>query len=431
MLNPGTTRGPASSLDDLRYSRQLLASIDGRGLDQAKISAGRVALIGAGTLGSNYAEGAAATGVGSIDIFDFDTVGPETRGRSIAFVPDDDGRPKAVALADRVRQLNPDVEARGIVANALLLGGATWEAYDVLVLATDNVLTRLNLSSLALQLPRGPQAVLEAGLAGFDWSVQVMGPGTHCYRCSFLDSAAVNVSRSCNGVALDVGGAVLPTTLPAAFSAVGIMIQETLLALSGSAPVFLGREVRASMTTAELSVLRINPRPSCKDHIKWREEDVFRLPFEPTHSVGQIREHCARELRLPVRDLTLAAPHRLLKTVTCFACGATVDARGYVDGYVASVCRECGEVVGSVNTCRCGAPAPPPPLRPFQRLKCPACGQLDPNGFDIEASTILQDDDVTVERSGIPAGEVLGIYAGDIKAHLILEGGSWTEHSWG
>lgn len=413
--------------DDLRYSRQLLASIAGRGLDQAKIAGGHIALVGGGTVGSNYALAAAATGVGSIDIFDFDSVGPETRGRSIAFAPSDDGRPKVAALADRIRQLNPDVHTRGIVANALLLGGATWEEYDVLVLATDNLLTRLHLSSLALQLPRGPIAVLEAGLSGFDWSVQVMGPGTHCYWCSFLDTAAIDASRSCNGVALDIAGAVLPTTLPAAFSAVGILIQETLLALSGSAPVFLGREVRASMTNADVAILRINARASCKEHVKWHAEDVLRLPFEPDHSVGHIRGFCSKELGVSPQAVTLTAPRRLLMAVNCTACGAAVAASGYVDSYVASICRACGEVVGSSRTCQCGIAAPPPPSPPFRRLECEACGQIDPNGFEIQASTVLGDDDLTIEHSGLPPCEVIGIYAGDAKAHLILEGRQWKQ----
>ena len=399
-------------LDDLRHSRQALSRIGGRGIDQAAIASGRVASVGAGVLGSAAVLAAAPCGV-SVDVFDRDVVSVDTLGKSMAFRASDVAAPKATSLARRARDLDRSLRTRGFVTDALYtVGGGTWERYDVLWLNTDNLRSRVELSSLALRLPAGPRTVIEAGLTGFDWSVQVMGP--HCIACGLDDEAPLDLVQSCNGITLDVDGAVMPTTLPAALSASGIVVQETLLALSGHEPVFRGLEVRADMTAHKaLSVFEVSPRPSCRRHVRLSESQVLRIPWRRDATVGRVRSTVARKLGLRADEVALAAPHEILSGARCLDCGASHRPGAYAALFAASVCRTCGKVCRRSSGCDCGEVAGPRPAWPSLRLECASCGLLDPNGFELQFETMLEDDNLTLRQVGLPDLELIRAIVGE------------------
>lgn len=92
-----------------------------------RLASARVGVAGAGGLGSNAAAMLARSGVGALTLVDFDRVEPSNLNRQL-FWPEDVGRLKVEALADRLRALNPslrvDVFARRIDAsNARALFG--------------------------------------------------------------------------------------------------------------------------------------------------------------------------------------------------------------------------------------------------------------------------------------------------------------------
>lgn len=408
MRNESAAITPA---DDLRHSRQALSRIGTRRVNQAAVASGRVASVGAGVLGSTAVLAAAPCGV-SVDIFDRDLVTVDTLGKSVAFHPSDVGTPKARSLARRARQLDGSLRTRGFVADALYtVGSGIWERYDVLWLNTDNLRSRVELSSIALRLPAGPRTVIEAGLTGFDWSVQVMGP--HCVACGLDDQTPLDLAQSCNGITLDVDGAVMPTTLPAALGASGIIVQETLLSLSGQEPVFRGREVRADMTAHRaLAVFDVSPRSSCRQHLRLSESDVLRMPWRTDSTVGRVRSTVAQRLGLRPGDVALAAPREILAAVRCLDCGTSYQPRAYTALFAASVCRTCGNLRRKARGCDCGEGPAPGPVWPSRRLECPGCGLLDPNGFELRVETLLDDDSLTLRHTGLPTFEMIRAIAG-------------------
>src|SRR6516162_5020178 len=99
-----------TSLDDERYSRQILfREIGAEG--QARISAGRVALVGCGATGSAIASLLTRAGVGLLRIIDRDYVEPSNLQRQTLFEESDaaDSLPKAIAAARRIATFNSHV----------------------------------------------------------------------------------------------------------------------------------------------------------------------------------------------------------------------------------------------------------------------------------------------------------------------------------
>lgn len=129
-------------VDSERYSRHLLLKEIGEE-GQEKIQAAKVLVVGAGGLGSPVLLYLAAAGVGSIGIIDNDVVSESNLQRQILYDSQCIGVPKVEIAAQKLNQLNPrcriiPFRERLETHNAKAL----ITAYDVVVDATDNLLSR-------------------------------------------------------------------------------------------------------------------------------------------------------------------------------------------------------------------------------------------------------------------------------------------------
>src|SRR4030067_482607 len=121
-----------------RYSRHIiLPEVGGKG--QAKISAGKVLIIGAGGLGAPAALYLAAAGVGTLGIADGDTVELSNLQRQVIYFSGDVGKAKVISAEDKIRRINPDVHVRihpeFVRAENIL---PLIEQYDFVIDGTDN-----------------------------------------------------------------------------------------------------------------------------------------------------------------------------------------------------------------------------------------------------------------------------------------------------
>jgi molybdopterin/thiamine biosynthesis adenylyltransferase len=108
--------------DLLRYSRHIL--LEEFGIDgQARVSAGRALVIGAGGLGSPVALYLAAAGVGHITLVDDDEVDLTNLQRQVAHTNARVGSPKVESAAEAMRGINPDIaiETHALRADEALL----------------------------------------------------------------------------------------------------------------------------------------------------------------------------------------------------------------------------------------------------------------------------------------------------------------------
>ena len=121
-----------------RYERNLLVEGFADRMQQALIAA-RVAVVGAGGLGSTALNYLVAAGVGHLTLIENDTVSLSNLQRQVLYTTADMGRPKAEVAAMRLSRLNPGCDIRVVTdrltaANAAgLLGG-----HDAVVDCTDN-----------------------------------------------------------------------------------------------------------------------------------------------------------------------------------------------------------------------------------------------------------------------------------------------------
>ena len=121
--------------DDDRYSGLRLIGW----WDQDKLARARVMVVGAGALGNEVLKNLALVGVGEIYVIDFDQIEQSNLTRSVLFRQRDCGRPKAVAAADALRDLNPDTQVIPFHANVLTdVGLGLFRDVDVVIGCLDN-----------------------------------------------------------------------------------------------------------------------------------------------------------------------------------------------------------------------------------------------------------------------------------------------------
>ena len=202
-IDPGVTTAPdpdralpeLTSEEVLRYSRHLI--LPDVGLEgQRRLKAARVLLIGAGGLGSPAALYLAAAGVGTLGLVDFDVVDVTNLQRQILHGTKDVGRPKLASAADRIYDVNPNVEIEAFETkltseNALEI----IRDFDIVIDGTDNFQTRY-LTNDACVLLGKPNVY--GSIYRFEGQVSVFatraGP---CYRCLFPEPPPPGLVPSC------------------------------------------------------------------------------------------------------------------------------------------------------------------------------------------------------------------------------------------
>lgn len=107
----------------------------------------RVILFGAGGVGGWCAEALVRTGIGHLTIVDFDTVAPSNLNRQIVATQETIGKPKAAALAERLRNIYPEAEIKAVAARYTAETAAMFgiEGYDYVVDAIDQVEDKMHL----------------------------------------------------------------------------------------------------------------------------------------------------------------------------------------------------------------------------------------------------------------------------------------------
>ena len=241
-----------------RYARHLILPEVGRA-GQAKLLAARVAVIGAGGLGSPVALYLAAAGVGTLTIVDDDVVDASNLQRQVLHTTDRVGQPKVDSAARTIGALNPDVRVVGhrvrltsAEAPALLAG------HDVIVDGTDNFATRylLNDAALRLAIP-----VVHASIWRFEGQLTVFpATGGPCYRCLYPAPPPPGASPSCAEAGV-LG--VLPGVMGALQATEAIKLVLGLPSVAGRLLIY--DALRAKLR--ELALRRDPACPTCGDGV--------------------------------------------------------------------------------------------------------------------------------------------------------------------
>jgi molybdopterin/thiamine biosynthesis adenylyltransferase/rhodanese-related sulfurtransferase len=235
-----------------RYSRHtMLPEIGVTG--QQKLLASKVALIGAGGLGSPAGMYLAAAGVGTLGVIDDDVVDASNLQRQILHGTDRLHTAKVDSAERTLKNLNPDVvvdkhRVRLTSANAVeILGG-----YDVIVDGADNFATRYLVNDVALKLGK---PVVHASIFRFEGQLTVFpAHGGPCYRCLYPEPPPPEHAPSCAEAGV-LG--VLPGTIGV------LQATEAIKLLLGLGETLAGRLVVYDALKARFRELKLRRDPKC------------------------------------------------------------------------------------------------------------------------------------------------------------------------
>jgi molybdopterin/thiamine biosynthesis adenylyltransferase len=232
-----------------RYDRQLLIREVGHA-GQERLKQARIAIAGAGGLGSTVAIYLAAAGIGTIGIIDHDEVRLTNLNRQILHWTGDVGRKKVASAAEKLKNMNPWTEIVAVdrmIADknvADLLSG-----YDGVVDALDNLQTRFLLNKAAIDhgIP-----LFHGAVRAFEGRVMTVIPGrTACLRCVYKGIMPEEKSPVI-GVAPAVVGALQATEVIKYVAGIGKLLTDKLVVYDG-----------LNMSFTELSVRRNPNCPHC------------------------------------------------------------------------------------------------------------------------------------------------------------------------
>jgi tRNA A37 threonylcarbamoyladenosine dehydratase len=150
-----------------------------------KIRRAHVLVVGLGGVGAYAAEMIARAGVGRLTIADADTVNATNINRQLVALHSTVGRPKAEVLADRLRDINPEIELT--VIEKYIRDEATWELldaapYDFVVDAIDTLSPKAALIKGALDRGIPLVSSMGAGAKTDPTKIEItdIGDSHHC-----------------------------------------------------------------------------------------------------------------------------------------------------------------------------------------------------------------------------------------------------------
>jgi sulfur-carrier protein adenylyltransferase/sulfurtransferase len=235
-----------------RYSRHLIMPEVGME-GQLKLKQAKVLCIGTGGLGAPLGLYLAAAGVGRIGLVDFDTVDFTNLQRQVLFGTSDVGRPKITAAADRLRNLNPEIqidtyETHLSSENALEL----FKDYDIIVDGTDNFPTRYLVNDACVLLGK-PNVY--GSIFRFEGQITIFGyQGGPCYRCLYPEPPPPGLVPSCaEGGVLGVLPGIVGT----------IQAAETLKLIIGKGEPLIGRLLLFDALAMKFRELKLRKNPEC------------------------------------------------------------------------------------------------------------------------------------------------------------------------
>jgi adenylyltransferase/sulfurtransferase len=244
---------PLTAPEAQRYSKHLvLPEVGPEG--QRRLKGSSVVVVGVGGLGTPAAVYLAAAGVGRIGLVDGDTVEMPNLPRQFLFREADVGRRKVEAAAERLRQVNLNVEV--VTHDKRLDSGNAMDVirnYEVVIDATDNLPSRYLINDACVLLGKPD---VYASAIGFDGQASVffalLGP---CYRCLNPDPPPPDSVKSCEDAGV-LG--VLPGVMG------GIQAVQTVHILLGIGSPLIGRLLVFNGLDTSFDEVRIKKDPACR-----------------------------------------------------------------------------------------------------------------------------------------------------------------------
>ncbi|MCR9074546.1 MAG: ThiF family adenylyltransferase [bacterium] len=195
----------ANTPENPRYTRQRRLSF-WDSTAQANLANAHAMIVGVGALGCPCADLLARAGVGRLTLIDRDVVDVTNLHRQTLYTDADarSSRPKAIAAAERLSAVNPDIEIHPVVADLnandaeFILKREQHGIPDILIDGADNFETRYILNDLSVKhtIP-----YVYAGAVGTRGMATVfLPPDSPCLRCLFPEPPPPGSQPTCETV---------------------------------------------------------------------------------------------------------------------------------------------------------------------------------------------------------------------------------------
>ncbi|MEU8633211.1 ThiF family adenylyltransferase [Amycolatopsis sp. NPDC048633] len=232
------------------------------GWDQARVSAARVVVVGAGALGNEVVKNLALAGVGRIVLCDPDTVALGNLSRTVLFRQADIGRPKARVVAEAVAGLAPGTVVDPRVRD-LVSGVGLGELADATVVIGCLDSTRARLQLLGRCALAGAPLV-DGGTTPWGGEVRLRLTTTEpCYACTLTAEQRAESDDRWACVS-DVPGRPVPSSIVGTAIVAGWSTLVALRTVLGDPPPY--RLLRVDGPSGETSPVVVGRDPDCPFH---------------------------------------------------------------------------------------------------------------------------------------------------------------------
>jgi len=240
------------------YSRQMaLKEVGVAG--QAKLRGARVLVVGCGGLGVPVISYLTGAGVGELTLVDGDRLEASNLHRQTMYALADIGKPKAELAAQRVRALNPEVQAHPQVLRLTAAdAGRLIEQADLVIDCTDNFASKFMLNDLCVSAGK---PVIFSSVYQYEGQLQVVRPdkGGACLRCIWPEATRDGIVGNCSEA-----GVLGP--VPGIFGSLQAL--EALKLLMDLPGALQGELLVMDLTTMQISRVRTRRAHDCPAHAR-------------------------------------------------------------------------------------------------------------------------------------------------------------------
>jgi molybdopterin/thiamine biosynthesis adenylyltransferase len=206
---------------------------------QDLVQTAKVAIIGCGAVGNEVAKNLALLGVGSIDLYDFDTIEIHNLTRSVLFREHDVGKNKAEVAAMRIQKLDPNIKVNyfaGDFWDLLPLDKA--QNYNCILCCVDNFEARIKLNQICTLTRTN---LINTGIDSKFTQVEVFPFANNkqvaCYQCNLPNTVyeRMQARYSCGWLKkIAVTEKKIPTTIITSSLAAAMATSKALALINGN-----------------------------------------------------------------------------------------------------------------------------------------------------------------------------------------------------
>ncbi|MGV9205085.1 MAG: HesA/MoeB/ThiF family protein [Promethearchaeia archaeon] len=168
------------------------------GWSQRVVKNSRILIIGVGGLGCEIAKNLAMLGVGHLDLVDLDIIEHSNLNRQLLFAGAEMGTAKALVAAERLKDINPNIEIKGYHTSLERINPILYKKADLIIGGLDSMNSRLNLNAHCVRFKK---PLVDGGVSGYYGHTYTVFPYENaCYECNPLPVGESEEMAACTVV---------------------------------------------------------------------------------------------------------------------------------------------------------------------------------------------------------------------------------------